>query len=737
QFVDRVGSMLVRSSFRPFYRLVLFGGLFLMTQLAIELTRSSLLNPVQQFLNRFVGPTVMVLGTICFFILVLGWWLKRIAREATEFYERSVEAQFLSLTEIVRGRHLRRDAQIVFDRVIRPEWELTGSRDGQALTEKASRFYNCVRQSLVEAASADEDGAWLRGVETTLLLYRDWLDGGILTDNDTRTTSQLLGSPAVRQFLGNSRRIDRRQIKSLQTLDLVRQKSLFGGPYLWFNFIARSVAHSVANLLVDYNQYVIPLDELPHVSSDVRTAYDRWLAEGDGTAAEPADDLALGVAERDYITTAFTALHFLDFDEARDRQVELRFGPRVLKRLRIDRSLMIRRIFGTYPMHDRPKEQRVVNLYALYRNWIAGGRAFLLPLYAFLAGWKFLWTLLVWVWRAVQQIRRPELRASNRDAARAHFFAAVRKIGRVRGPIVFASMRLRMMLDPEYLGLTLPTLSPPLPKGEPGGITSSPPLPKGGPGGVAGFSTPTTDLESDLAFLDPPPDFLDEVERERNRAAGDMRRLEEALEQGLLRQAAEERGLAPDALSTPEHIRAAAVVWLGDYRGVRSHLAAEAVLAEVSRRAAGQPLLPGRWLPRPRLKRSFRRWWAANGFGEKAAAKAAWRAVLNNVGGSRTALVALDRHGTNVADVGRQMLGEILLHPGRITEQLVTLRAIQTLAVLDVLNYREHIYHLGRYADMGDEPGELLTWATAGCRSAAQAIGFAPDPAAAPSHGAA
>ncbi|MBW3543756.1 MAG: hypothetical protein KY476_26205, partial [Planctomycetes bacterium] len=32
-----------------------------------------------------------------------------------------------------------------------------------------------------------------------------------------------------------------------------------------------------------------------------------------------------------------------------------------------------------------------------------------------------------------------------------------------------------------------------------------PPLTAGGPGGVAGVSTPTTDLESDLAFLDPPP----------------------------------------------------------------------------------------------------------------------------------------------------------------------------------------------------------------------------------------
>ena len=61
---------------------------------------------------------------------------------------------------------------------------------------------------------------------------------------------------------------------------------------------------------------------------------------------------------------------------------------------------------------------------------------------------------------------------------------------------------------------------------------------------------------------------------------------------------------------------------------------------------------------------------------------------------------------------GEKILGEILLHPSRVLEQLIALRGIQTLALLDVLNYREHIYQLGKYAESGDSAGNLLEWLT-------------------------
>jgi hypothetical protein len=109
QFVDRLGSMLVKSSAKPTYRMFLFGALYWLTVGLLTLLSLVMLEPVKEFLGRYVGVPVLVLGSVCFFILMVGWWLQRMAREATEFYERSAQAQFLSLTEIVHSRYLERD----------------------------------------------------------------------------------------------------------------------------------------------------------------------------------------------------------------------------------------------------------------------------------------------------------------------------------------------------------------------------------------------------------------------------------------------------------------------------------------------------------------------------------------------------------------------------------------------------------------------------------------------------
>jgi hypothetical protein len=712
QFVDRVGSMLVRSSFRPFYRLVLFGGLFLLTQLAIELTRLQALHPVERFLNRFVGPTLMVLGTICFFILLLGWWLRRVAREATEFYERAAQAQFLALTETIRCRYLRRDAEVLYDRVLRPEWEecerastaagngspraagalpaatatdASGTCDRHSRAVRVAALEEACRRSLVDSHIGPSACPPFRGLENVLLVYRDWLDGAMFTDNDTRATSQLLGNPAVRQFLALSGRVERRQVKRLHLLDLERQKSMISGPYLWFNFVSRSVTYSVAGLLVDYNQRAIPLDELPTTPPQERQRYFEWVQDLD-SLDRPARESEAEEAEQNYITTGFTALHFLDCDPERDRSVVARFGSDVLRKLVADRSLLIRRIFGTYPMHDRPKEQRVVNLYAFYHKWLAGGRALLAPIYLIGLALRCAWLLLVWIGRAVQQVRRPELRRRGGDAARAHFFTAVRKIDRIRGPVVEATLRLRAMMDPEYLGIPLP--------------------------GHEHSALAGADVESDLAFLDADPAWIDHVERERQRAFADMARLDELIEDGLLQRIAERQDVPPQALTSPEVLRAAAVAYLSDYRQVRRHLSTLGILDEVCRAASANPLWPGTFWPRLRLQRRFARYWRSRGGADHRARRAAWRAVLHNVGGARDALICWDTLGERARETGERLLGEVLLHPGRITEQLVCLRAIQTLTILDVLCYREHVYALGRYAEIGDQPGDLLVWRT-------------------------
>ncbi len=39
----------------------------------------------------------------------------------------------------------------------------------------------------------------------------------------------------------------------------------------------------------------------------------------------------------------------------------------------------------------------------------------------------------------------------------------------------------------------------------------------------------------------------------------------------------------------------------------------------------------------------------------------------------------------------------------------MTLRAVQNLALIDVLNYRTHVWRLGEYEEDGEDPGRLLT----------------------------
>ena len=93
----------------------------------------------------------------------------------------------------------------------------------------------------------------------------------------------------------------------------------------------------------------------------------------------------------------------------------------------------------------------------------------------------------------------------------------------------------------------------------------------------------------------------------------------------------------------------------------------------------------------------------------RAAKKAAWRATLHNVWGVAEALMVWTRLGHGAREEGERRLADLLRHPDRITDQLVTLRAIQTLAMLDVLNYREHVFRLGEYEDLTGQIQELLT----------------------------
>jgi hypothetical protein len=648
QFVDRVGTAMIKVSFRPAYRLVLFALIVLVFRVVFEVSGLSWLDHLSDALFRFVG----ILGSICLALLGIGWWLRRIAGEATAFFEQAARAQYLALTETIKGRTLERDARVLERRTLVPERLVHGEEGGP---EGGEALVAHVRRWLV-AAEPGGGGA----LERVLLPYRDGLDGGPFTDSDTRTTSQLLGNPALRNLRAMSRRFTVRDHRQLQRLDLERPTALFGGPYFWFRLMCRAIAHGVARLIVDYNRHALPLAHLAAASGEERGRFEAWLRAAE--VAEVPNDLVR------YATTGFTALHFLDDDARRDDEVAERFGPLVLERLRRDRRLLFRRVFGTYPAHKLPREDRVLNPYRLYQRWLAGGRALLLPLFLAWGALRRLGDLLAWLRRCVRELKGPSVAVDVEAAEGADFACALRKIRRARGPVAEAALRVRIRFDPEYLGLRLP--------------------------GTAESGLEGSDVASDLRFLDADAALGDEVDAARARAERDLRRLATLLDGGLM-------GRVVPGPSTREHLRAVACAYHGDLDGVRSLLSGRDVLAEVAARAAREGLHP-RVLLKPRLFALFRRYWEAHGEGDRRARRAAWRAIAHDVDGAQEALRAWGEAGAGMRERGERVLADLVRHPERITGMLVTLRTVQTLSLLDILLYREHVYRLGRYAESGD-----------------------------------
>lgn len=670
QFVDRVGTAMVKSSFRPAWRLTIFGGVYLLIQLLFGDVSSGVAGAVNRFLDRTLGPFLLVLGSVCVVVLGVGIWLRRIAGQATDFFEKSARAQFLETAESVKGRAIDRDAAILERRVVAAEEALLGRDPSEGAAERRRRIATGVREWLLEAQAGGRGGAAFDPLERCVLLYREGLDGPILGESDTATTAQLLGSPSLRNLRTESLRLSRAESRALARLDLERPRTSLRGPYFWFSLLSKTLVQGAAQLVVDFNRHAIPADELPRATADARREHEAWLAS-DRAAPVPSDEVL-------YRTTAFTILHFLDDDPRRDREVEARFGARVLERLRENRRLLFRKTFGTRPNHLRGRSERSINLYEAHQRWLAGGRALLLPFRLAAAGARFAAEVVRALARAVKEIRHPTFGGGRAEAESADFAVAERKIRRMRAPVVEAATLLRARCDPEYLDVAIPGLP--------------------GPPSCA-------DCGGDLAFLRAPPSLERRIDEERGRSARDMARFARLLDEGLLGRIAALLGIEREAI-TPEQVRAAAVAYACDLRGARRHLSAATILREVFASAESRPPLPGRLLPRFGLSRAFDDYWAVQGSRRPGARLRAWRATLHDLDGVAGALLAFDRFGDVAEREGESILADILRHPSRVTDRLVTLRAVQTLSLIDLLRYREHVHRLGAYGPAAG--GDLL-----------------------------
>ncbi len=88
-----------------------------------------------------------------------------------------------------------------------------------------------------------------------------------------------------------------RESRTIDRLDLSRAGGLFGGPYLWFNYITRMLVQETALLILDYNRHAVPVDRLACSPDAVRRKFPLL-------AGRPAQDrtrrgLAAGAGDTD------------------------------------------------------------------------------------------------------------------------------------------------------------------------------------------------------------------------------------------------------------------------------------------------------------------------------------------------------------------------------------------------------------------------------------------------------
>ncbi|NQU25778.1 MAG: hypothetical protein HQ567_31195, partial [Candidatus Nealsonbacteria bacterium] len=548
-------------------------------------------------------------------------------------------------------------------------------------------------------------------------LWEDYLDGAPFHHSDTKTTTQLLGNLVLVSLRETRLSYQRRRWKRLRRLDLANTRATLRGPYLWFHFISRSIAQQTAKLVVDYNAHALPLNRAATADDCQIRRYVRWLAQ---RMHEPIERVELpdafrtrwdALAEdehdaadekpnrrpRDFHANDFTAIHFLSADDDVEADVRRRYGDAVARLMRRDRRDNVRRVFRTFPLHRWPKEQRTFNPLAVYDRYFAGGRVLLLPLRA-------VWWTGVLAFRAVRQLGRfvrdvlyPNIGDLDALTEPDPYAVAVRKIHRMRKPVFMECLRMRARFDPEYLGAW---------KSADQG-TGQPDHPAVAP------------IEEDLATIGADPGQVHEFRQltaERRRQMTDFRRLLATMDREVCRPEVGEPFSA-------ESLRAMAIAYTIDYRDVRSHVEA----TERLRRALDEIATNGTTSSdaAPGLIRTPRAWWcrlrhagkARRLFSQPALADfdaAARRASTREIYGRRGELLAALRtlagkHGPDdPVDAARTTLLSVARDPATWSRQLVTLRAVQTLSVLDLRTYCDLVADLGEYETCPPETTETL-----------------------------
>src|SRR5208283_5868163 len=148
-------------------------------------------------------------------------------------------------------------------------------------------------------------------------------------------------------------------------------------------------------------------------------------------------------------TVEFTAIDFLADDPQRDAAILARFGPQVAELVRRDRQQNVRRAFRSFPLHELPLAQRTINPYAFYETYLSRGRIVVLPVLMIGAAAGVVGMACRAVYRVVREVLHPRV-DQDEDVPSDTYWAALRKIHRMRKPVFMGSLWLRARFDVEY-----------------------------------------------------------------------------------------------------------------------------------------------------------------------------------------------------------------------------------------------------------------------------------------------
>jgi hypothetical protein len=662
QILDRVATAMVKASQRPAVRLILFGGIAMLFDLVFGST----------WVDRFVGLPLLVLGTVCFAFLIVGYWLKRIAGEASEAFRLTSEAHFVSLVQLVKRRYEPADLEFLAARVF-GAWP-----GGLGLLREQLRSARGGGPALVGDAPAHVVAVGRRTAE----LYLHYLDGAPLHESDIKTTEQLLANLSLENircvWLGQSRK-DRKRLRRLKLDD----GTILAGPYLWFRFITESIAVETAKRVAEYNRRCLTLAQQAAAGEARRAELRTWLQKRrDPRHARTVERLPPPGHGAAYATTEFTALDFLGGDRENDVRIRSVFGDEVAATLRADRRNMIREVFGTRPVQHLKKHERSFNAYRYYLDRLSHGRVLLLPLLGFWRTARWIGWLLRRIGTIAREILAPHRATARRQSAEAPFRVALRKIHRMKAPGLLEAIRTRVLFDPEYCG-----------------------APAGWSGGEGFAAVPP--FERDL-------DFLHLAERER----AELRRLA-ARNRARVEELHAALAWLPD-LGAPagEPQRAAGelaitIAWMTDRQAARTLLHAERwrteVLPEFAAGTVHGTWLGDLWRSTVGLVRTHPvdRWLGAHRLAstwrQRRNLRRAWASDHRQV---RTVLAAWLALGTATAPASAaiERLRAACRDREAARRELAALRAVQSLSVLDVRNYRALVFRIGAYEDDGEDP---------------------------------